>query len=139
MKKGITILEVIVAFVIVSTSIILLISMMFVYNKSYQLTEQYNESLNEILRTKEILDLFMERNRNKQFKYNNDNLYVEEELALEFLNDKIIDHQTKNIISLTDKKIVMKVLNNNLLCFQVEVDNIKQDYMYFIGGFIIDS
>lgn len=139
MKKGITLLEVIVGLLVISTSILLLISMMFVYNKSYELTEQYNESFNELVRTRDIIDSFMERNRNKQFKYTNNQLFVEEQLALEILNDQLIDYQTNNIMNLKEKKISMRVLNNNLLCFHVEVDDVKQDYMYFIGGFIIDS
>ena len=70
MKKGITFIEVIIGMVIIATSITVLLTMMQVYNSSYNSTKSYNDSMNEIIRVKEVIDQFMERNRNKQFKYN---------------------------------------------------------------------
>lgn len=139
MKKGLTLLEVIVGIVTVSTSIIVLLAMMMVYNKSYEITEKYYSDLTELLRTKKIIDQIMERNRNKTFKYIDNMLYVEDELVLIINENEIVDCQTNVDISLDKKEIFLSILNNNLLCFTVKVGEIHQDYMYFIGGFVIDS
>lgn len=139
MKKGITFIEVIVGIVIISTSVLVLLSMMIVYNKSYEETNKLNSTITELLRTKEVIDQFMENNRNLTFTHQEDKLYISEELVLEINDTSLIDYQSNRIISLANKKIEMKVLNNNLISFVVEVKDLKQEFMYFLGGYIIDS
>lgn len=139
MKKGITFIEVIVGIVIISTSVLVLLSMMIVYNKSYEETNKLNSTITELLRTKEVIDQFMENNRNLTFTHQENKLYISEELVLEINDTSLIDYQSNRIISLANKKIEMKVLNNNLISFVVEVKDLKQEFMYFLGGFIIDS
>lgn len=139
MKKGITFIEVIVGIVIISTSVLVLLSMMIVYNKSYEETNKLNSTITELLRTKEVIDQFMENNRNLTFTYQENKLYISEELVLEINDTSLIDYQSNRIISLANKKIEMKVLNNNLISFVVEVKDLKQEFMYFLGGYIIDS
>lgn len=139
MKKGITFIEVIVGIVIISTSVLVLLSMMIVYNKSYEETNKLNSTITELLRTKEVIDQFMENNRNLTFTHQENKLYISEELVLEINDTSLIDYQSNRIISLANKKIEMKVLNNNLISFIVEVKDLKQEFMYFLGGYIIDS
>lgn len=139
MKKGITFIEVIVGIVIISTSVLVLLSMMIVYNKSYEETNKLNSTITELLRTKEVIDQFMENNRNLTFTHQENKLYISEELVLEINDTSLIDYQSNRIISLANKKIEMKVLNNNLISFVVEVKDLKQEFMYFLGGYIIDS
>lgn len=139
MKKGITFIEVIVGIVIISTSVLVLLSMMIVYNKSYEETNKLNSTITELLRTKEVIDQFMENNRNLTFTHQEDKLYISDELVLEINDTSLIDYQSNRIISLANKKIEMKVLNNNLISFVVEVKDLKQEFMYFLGGYIIDS
>lgn len=139
MKKGITFIEVIVGIVIISTSVLVLLSMMIVYNKSYEETNKLNSTITELLRTKEVIDQFMENNRNLTFTHQENKLYISEVLVLEINDTSLIDYQSNRIISLANKKIEMKVLNNNLISFVVEVKDLKQEFMYFLGGYIIDS
>lgn len=139
MKKGITFIEVIVGIVIISTSVLVLLSMMIVYNKSYEETNKLNSTITELLRTKEVIDQFLENNRNLTFTHQENKLYIAEELVLEINDTSLIDYQSNRIISLANKKIEMKVLNNNLISFVVEVKDLKQEFMYFLGGYIIDS
>ena len=91
MKKGITFIEVIVGIVIISTSVLVLLSMMIVYNKSYEETNKLNSTITELLRTKEVIDQFMENNRNLTFTHQENKLYISEELVLEINDTSLID------------------------------------------------